>query len=65
MSDREITFDKNAICDNCGKKGAFDFMGDYYCTDCTIGCKKCGTVFIKNLSKPTEKYCSECRKDKK
>lgn len=32
--DREIPFDENAICDECGKQGAYDFMGDYLCEDC-------------------------------
>lgn len=31
---REVPFDKNAICDACGSKGAFDFMGDYFCSNC-------------------------------
>ena len=31
---REVKFDKNAICDNCGAIGAFDFMGDYLCEKC-------------------------------
>jgi hypothetical protein len=34
MSDRTVPYDENAICDNCGKKGAHDFMGDYLCDDC-------------------------------
>jgi hypothetical protein len=32
---RTIPFDKEDICDECGKKGAFDFMGDYLCSDCS------------------------------
>jgi len=31
---REIPFIDTATCDECGKLGAFDFMGDYYCDDC-------------------------------
>jgi len=31
---REIPFEPNQICDNCGKLGSFDFMGDYFCDDC-------------------------------
>jgi ribosomal protein L37E len=34
MGDRTVPFDKDAICDSCGKKGAYDFMGDCYCSDC-------------------------------
>ena len=32
--DREVLFCGDKICDDCGVKGAFDFMGDYYCADC-------------------------------
>ncbi len=31
---REVPFDKDEICDVCGEKGAYDFMGDCYCVDC-------------------------------
>lgn len=60
--DRDVKFNPKLICDNCGKMGAFDFMGDYYCPDCAIGCCECGCVFILDLSKPDETRCYECRK---
>ncbi len=61
---RDIMFEEGLICDNCGKVGAFDFMGDYYCSDCAVGCKECEAVFIINLSKPKESQtlCPDCRK---
>ncbi len=31
---RDIPYDPELICDLCGKKGAFDFMGDYICPAC-------------------------------
>lgn len=31
---REIPFDEEAKCDECGAQGAFDFMGDFYCKAC-------------------------------
>ena len=31
---RDIPFDEEAICDNCGAKGSYDFMGDCYCPVC-------------------------------
>lgn len=34
MSGRTVPYDENAICDGCGRKGAFDFMGDLICPDC-------------------------------
>ncbi len=34
MSDRSIPFDDNQRCDDCGKNGAYDFMGDYLCQSC-------------------------------
>lgn len=33
---RDIPFDKNAKCDWCGAKGAFDFMGDFICPNCAV-----------------------------
>ena len=34
--DREFPFDENAICDACGKKGAFDIYGDFLCELCLM-----------------------------
>ena len=31
---RDVYYDKNAKCDECGAVGAFDFMGDYICMKC-------------------------------
>jgi len=33
---RNVPFEPNAICDDCGKRGAFDFYGDFLCEDCAI-----------------------------
>lgn len=32
---RDVPFIEDAICDVCGAKGAFDFMGDYACSKCS------------------------------
>ncbi len=32
--DGAVPFNVDAICDDCGRKGAFDFLGDYYCEKC-------------------------------
>ena len=32
--DRTIQFEEEEFCDECGKKGAFDLMGDYLCHEC-------------------------------
>jgi uncharacterized membrane protein len=48
MSDRTVPLDTDAKCDICGKQGAYDFMGDYYCLECTSklisseACNRCG-----------------------
>jgi hypothetical protein len=34
MGSREAPYDKHKECDNCGEKGAHDFMGDYFCDKC-------------------------------
>lgn len=31
---RDVPFDQNKKCDECGKPGAWDFMGDYVCPEC-------------------------------
>jgi len=31
---REVPFDEAAKCDECGKIGAYDFMGDLLCPEC-------------------------------
>ena len=31
---REIPFNEKAKCDTCGKFGAFEVMGDYFCEKC-------------------------------
>uniref|UniRef100_A0A6H1ZSR1 Uncharacterized protein n=1 Tax=viral metagenome TaxID=1070528 RepID=A0A6H1ZSR1_9ZZZZ len=31
---RDVPFDKDAVCDVCGKVGAWDFMGDFLCPEC-------------------------------
>ena len=34
MGSREAPYDKHKKCDNCGDRGAQDFMGDYFCDKC-------------------------------
>ena len=31
---REVPFDEKAKCDECGRVGAYDFMGDLLCPEC-------------------------------
>lgn len=33
--DRTIPYEPETVCDMCGEKGAFDFMGDFLCPECT------------------------------
>ncbi len=35
MGNRNIDFEEDLICDNCGATGAYDFMGDSLCPKCT------------------------------
>ena len=37
MGDRPVPFDEEVVCDVCGAKGAYDFMGDYLCHKCVEG----------------------------
>ena len=34
MGDREVGLEPSLVCDNCGKAGSFDIMGDYLCSQC-------------------------------
>ena len=34
MTERVFPYDPLETCDECGQLGAFDFYGDYYCTNC-------------------------------
>lgn len=38
---RDIPFERNATCDNCGRIGAFDYMGDYWCGACSLEMTAC------------------------
>lgn len=31
---RDVEYDEDAICDDCGREGAYDFQGDFLCTTC-------------------------------
>ena len=31
---RDVPYEPNERCDNCGRLGAFDFMGDLLCPKC-------------------------------
>ena len=50
---RDVPYDSDLICDNCGKPGAFDFMGDYYCNDCLTTDKEGNTV-VKEMTEMTD-----------
>ena len=59
---RDVPYENNETCDNCGQKGAFDFMGDYYCQECLSTCPSCGEMFVIDLSLSKDmQRCYECR----
>ena len=31
----DVPYDREAICDTCGEAGAYDFLGDCLCPECT------------------------------
>ena len=59
-----IPFDVEEICDNCGKVGAFDFMGDSFCPSCLKICESCQSLFVINLKEPKDwqRFCEDCEK---
>jgi hypothetical protein len=63
---RDVPFDENAICEICGKPGAFDFMGDEICQDClsreaddTMKCLNHATC--RGEAEEGRYLCSACR----
>lgn len=34
MMDGEVRFNENAVCDRCGRFGAYEFDGERLCVDC-------------------------------
>jgi hypothetical protein len=44
---RDYPYDINAICDQCGHKGAYDIMGDFICDKCLTGRESNDEVTIK------------------
>ena len=45
---RDVPYDEDEICDQCGSKGGYDFMGDILCPECASKvipiepCNRCG-----------------------
>lgn len=50
MGNRTVPFDKECKCDVCGQSGAYDFMGDYICSDCLDGNDKKGKLKVNWLN---------------
>ena len=48
---RELKYSNGYKCDNCGKLGATNFMGDYVCNDCLIWDKDGYVIGVKELGK--------------
>ncbi len=63
MSDRDIDLDERLICDSCGAKGAFDFMGDAICPKC-CGWKepKDSSVIEDGFGSAWSAWCPMCGK---
>ena len=67
MSSKEVPFEPEEICDCCGKKGAYDFMGDILCSDCddallSAMCPECHSANTKPSPIPggADRTCNEC-----
>ncbi len=54
MGSRDVPFDKETVCDRCGKKGAYDFMGDCFCPDC-LTTDKYGHTRVKSGKPESER----------
>ncbi|MGH7989743.1 MAG: hypothetical protein ACREDS_06045 [Limisphaerales bacterium] len=45
---REVRLDENAVCDVCGRFGAYHFGDRTLCQDCYEGCGSCCREFWKD-----------------
>jgi hypothetical protein len=63
MGDRDVPFDENAICDICGVKGAYDFVGDCICEKCmNLKEPKDGSTIEDGFGSVWSAWCPECGK---
>lgn len=51
MGSRDVPYDPNAVCDCCGEKGAYDFMGDLLCGKCTEGITEWAPAMLDSVGK--------------
>ena len=57
MSNREVPFYEDAVCDNCGRPGAYDFISASYCAIC-IGEDDKGELIPDKVFKNKVNYCT-------
>jgi len=65
---RDVPYEEDSICDCCGQKGAWDFMGDLLCTKCfqkyNVGTKeKCDLPRINDNIIQIKIKCPYCGGD--
>lgn len=58
----EIDYIPTLKCDRCGAKGAYDFLGDFFCENCIFMCEKCNNIFVKISDNDT--ICNDCKTKK-
>jgi ssDNA-binding Zn-finger/Zn-ribbon topoisomerase 1 len=60
---RDIDLEPNSKCDICGKRGAFDFMGDYACPQCLGHIPpKDKSIIDDGFGNAWSMWCPECGK---
>ena len=64
MGSRAAPYDKHKECDNCGERGAYDFMGDYFCGKC-LSYTDSDSVIQKKVSHKKRKNEPQKEKDLK
>ena len=63
MADRDIELEPELECDNCGAKGAFDFMGDSICPKCLNFKKSRDNSTIEDgFGSKWSAWCPQCGK---
>jgi hypothetical protein len=59
--DAGVQFDDQAVCDVCGKFGAFEFDGQKLCADCYESHGSCCPEFGRDDSVATDSPCGESK----
>lgn len=56
MMSRDVPYSENDICDECGKEGAYDYMGDLLCPECATKMSQLRTFDLYEIKEILETH---------